>query len=145
MPTNTKSLPFLIFFHSLSLQAQYKKQEILLHLPPPFSPFFIEISKPSYFRQAMMHGYFKMGNVSCRIVFDTSLYMCKIRVLVVSIACPYRIRAVFGHHSGQVFIFLFFSEFLSQNGLEMMGTCWIKSFGANLQSFSTVFSKFFPE
>ena len=47
----------------------------------------------------MMHGYFKMDNVSCRIVSDTSLFMCKIRVLAVSMACPCRVHAVSGHHS----------------------------------------------
>ena len=42
----------------------------------------------------MMHGYFKMGKVSCRIVSDTSLFMCKIcvpaasrRVPAVSMVC----------------------------------------------------------
>ena len=49
----------------------------------------------------MMHGYFEMGNVACRIVSDTSLFMCKIRVLAVSMAYPIRIHAISGHHSQQ--------------------------------------------
>ena len=40
-----------------------------------------------------------MGNVSCRIVFDTSLFIRKIHVPTVSIACPYHILAVSGNHS----------------------------------------------
>ena len=52
--------------------------------------------------QAMMHGYFKMVNISCRIVFDTSLFICKICVLAVSMAYPNCFHAVSGHHSHQV-------------------------------------------
>ena len=47
---------------------------------------------------AMMHRYFKMGSVSCHIVSDTSLFMCKTRVPTMSLACPYCIYAVFVHH-----------------------------------------------
>lgn len=36
----------------------------------------------------MMHGYIKLGNVSCRIVSYTSLFMCKSRVTTISMACP---------------------------------------------------------
>ena len=39
-----------------------------------------------------------MGNVSCRIVSDTSHFTCKIRVLAMSMACPCRIHAISGHH-----------------------------------------------
>ena len=42
----------------------------------------------------MMHGFFKMGNVSCRIVSNTSLFMCKIHVPDMS--WPYPCRSV--HH-----------------------------------------------
>ena len=38
--------------------------------------------------QPMTHGYFKMGNVSCRIISDTLLFMCKICVPAISTACP---------------------------------------------------------
>ena len=48
--------------------------------------------------KAMMHGYFKMGNALCRMVSNTSLFMCKIRVLIVSMACPFYVYAVSGHH-----------------------------------------------
>ena len=38
------------------------------------------------------------GNVSCRIVSDTYLFICKIRVPAVSMACPCRIHGVSGNH-----------------------------------------------
>lgn len=38
----------------------------------------------------MVQGYFKMGNLLCRIIFDTSLFMCIIHV-------PFFIHAVTGH------------------------------------------------
>lgn len=34
--------------------------------------------------KAMMHGFFKMNSISCRIVSDTLLSMCKIRIPIVS-------------------------------------------------------------
>ena len=37
---------------------------------------------------AMIYGYLKMSNVSCHIVFDTSLFMCKIQ-RVLAISMPY--------------------------------------------------------
>lgn len=39
----------------------------------------------------MMHGYFKMGNAFCHIIFDASLFMYKIRVRHIhgmSYPCP---------------------------------------------------------
>lgn len=47
----------------------------------------------------MMHRFFKIGKVSCHIVSDTSHFKCKIRVPAISMACPYRLHAVSGHHS----------------------------------------------
>ena len=46
----------------------------------------------------MMHGYFKMGNVSCRIVSDTSLFIYKICVSVVSNTCPDHIHTISVHY-----------------------------------------------
>ena len=43
-----------------------------------------------------MHGCFKIGNISCHIVSDTSLLMFKISVLTISMVCPCRIHAVSG-------------------------------------------------
>ena len=51
------------------------------------------------FLLCIMYGYFKMGNGSCRIVYDTSLFTCKTFVLTMSVACLYRVHAVSGHHS----------------------------------------------
>ena len=45
----------------------------------------------------MMHRYFKMGNVSCRIL-SLLHFMCEIRVPAMSTACPCRIHPVSGHH-----------------------------------------------
>lgn len=45
----------------------------------------------------MMHEYFKMDKVSCRIVSDTKLCVCKICIPTISMTCPFRIYAVFGH------------------------------------------------
>lgn len=36
----------------------------------------------------MMLGYFQMDNILCRIVSDTSLYMCEIYVDTMFMACP---------------------------------------------------------
>ena len=38
-----------------------------------------------------MHGYFKMGSLLCRIISNTSLFMCKIRVpaVVLFVSTPY--------------------------------------------------------
>ena len=47
----------------------------------------------------MMHGYFKMGSLSCRIVSDTSLFIYKTRIPAVSMTCFCRIHAVPVHHS----------------------------------------------
>lgn len=43
-----------------------------------------------------VHGHFKIGDISCRVVFDPSLFMCKTKFHVppISMACPYRIRVV---------------------------------------------------
>ena len=66
------------------------------------SPFSQSIpSNLQLMEQAMMHGYFKMGNVSCRIVSDTTLFTCKIHVLAMSMACPCRIHIVSRHHREQ--------------------------------------------
>ena len=51
----------------------------------------------------MMHGYFKMSNVLCCIVSDSSLFICKICVHSVSIPCPYRSAAISRHHRVQGF------------------------------------------
>ena len=40
-----------------------------------------------------MHGYFKVGNILCCIVSNTSLFMCKIHVVVTSLAHPTHIWA----------------------------------------------------
>ena len=45
----------------------------------------------------MMHRYFKMDNILCRIVSDTSLFMHKTRVLAASTMFPSRIHAVSMH------------------------------------------------
>ena len=37
---------------------------------------------------AMMHEYFKMGKVSCRIISNASFFMCKIHVPAISIHVP---------------------------------------------------------
>ena len=42
----------------------------------------------SYRVPPMMHGYFNMGNVSCHIISDTSLSMCKFHVHNASLSCP---------------------------------------------------------
>lgn len=47
----------------------------------------------------MIHGYFKIGIVSCQIISDTSLSMNKIRLLTISAICPHHIYVVCGHHS----------------------------------------------
>ena len=49
-------------------------------------------------KQATMHRCFKMGNVSCRIISDTFLFICKIHVSAVSMACHCRIHAASRHH-----------------------------------------------
>lgn len=49
---------------------------------------------------AMINSYFKNGNVLCGIVSTTTLFMSKIFVPVLSMACPCRIHTVFGHHRG---------------------------------------------
>lgn len=46
----------------------------------------------------MMHGYFKLGNVSYRVVFDTSIFIYKVRVGSISRACPCHIHPVSRHH-----------------------------------------------
>lgn len=51
----------------------------------------------SSYSQPMMHGCFKVGNVSCCIVSDTLFFIFKIRVLAISKACPYCIHALSGH------------------------------------------------
>lgn len=35
-----------------------------------------------------MSGYFKIGNVYCHFVFDTSVFMCNIGVSAISMVCP---------------------------------------------------------
>ena len=52
----------------------------------------------------MMHGYFEMGNVLCRVVSDTLYFMCKIHVLAVSMVYPSRIHAVCRHHGLRMLI-----------------------------------------
>lgn len=47
----------------------------------------------------MMHGYFKIDNVSCRIVSGTLPFVCTIYVPIVSMACSCCIHAVSRHHS----------------------------------------------
>ena len=37
-----------------------------------------------------------MGNISCHIVSDTSLFICKIRVSTMSVACPHNIMPNLG-------------------------------------------------
>lgn len=46
----------------------------------------------------MMHRYFKMSNVSYRILFDISLFIYKIRIPAMSMVCLFCIRAVSRHH-----------------------------------------------
>ena len=43
---------------------------------------------------AILHRYFKTGNVLCRIVSDTSLFMLH----TMSMAYPSHIHVIFGHH-----------------------------------------------
>lgn len=47
---------------------------------------------------SIVHRYFKMDNLLCRIIFNTLLFMYKILVFTVSMACPYRITTVSVHH-----------------------------------------------
>lgn len=39
-----------------------------------------------------------MGNVSCRLMFNTLFFMCKILILAVGMAYPNSIHAVYEHH-----------------------------------------------
>ena len=47
---------------------------MLIYLPMPYEVW------------TMKHGYFKMGNISCRIISHTSLFVCKICVHVMSLS-----------------------------------------------------------
>ena len=58
---------------------------------------------------ALMHGYFKMSNVSCHIVFDTSLFTCKIHILDVTMAGPCHVHTISGHH--RLFVFALFTHY----------------------------------
>lgn len=63
--------------------------------PYPY-PKLSKVKSPS-----LMHGYIKiakMTNLSCRIESDTSLFVYKIRIHAVFIACSCLIHAASGHH-----------------------------------------------
>lgn len=59
-----------------------KREELVLH-------------KVSF---TIIPGYFEIGNLSCRIISDASLYICKIFGPAISMARPYCIHVVSGHH-----------------------------------------------
>lgn len=47
----------------------------------------------------MIPGHLKAGDLSCRIVSDTSPVVCKLCVLATFMACTCCVHVVFGHHS----------------------------------------------
>lgn len=49
------------------------------------------------FLETMVHGYFKIGNISCSTVLDRSIFMNKLRVSAISMAFVYLMCAIYGH------------------------------------------------
>lgn len=44
-------------------------------------------------------GYFKIVKLSCHIIYDTPLFICKIYILIVFMVCPCYINSVSGCYS----------------------------------------------
>lgn len=57
------------------------------------------VQASSYIRQPMTPRYFEISNVSCQVLSDTSLFICKIRVHAISMACSCWMHTACGHHS----------------------------------------------